>query len=190
MQDDSRSPTSLDPPAADRRRAPAPPEMAGEAYDAGGEVHLVDYLKILHRHRWLASTVFLLIVLGAAVYTFTKIPVYRATTRLLIESDEPNVVDFKSVIDDQAAKSDYYTTQYNILQSRSLARKTLDVLKLWDQPPFGGPQPEPKFSVSRALSNGMAWGAAAPPRRGGPGRPPTRPRRSPTPSTSCWAPCR
>ena len=57
--------------------------------------------------------------------------------RLLIEAEEPNVVNFKGVIDEQQAKADYYTTQYNILQSRALARKTLESLKLWNKPPFG-----------------------------------------------------
>ena len=31
---------------------------------------------------------------------------------------------------------DYYQTQYKILQSRALARRTLDELKLWDHPLF------------------------------------------------------
>ena len=81
---------------------------------------------------WLYDTgkpgVFLLVT----VYTFTATPIYEATTKLLIEAENPNVVSFKEVIDEQAAKLDYYQTQYNILQSRSLARRTMDTLKLWD----------------------------------------------------------
>jgi polysaccharide biosynthesis transport protein len=77
------------------------------------------------------------------LYTFTVTPIYEARTRLLIESDNPNVISFKEVIDEQGAKADYYHTQYNILQSRGLARKTLDVLDLWEHPLLGQPRSRP-----------------------------------------------
>ena len=70
------------------------------------------------------------------VYTFTATPVFEARTRLLIESDNPNVLNFQEVIDEQGTKADYYQTQYNILQSRALARKTLDNLQLWGDTRF------------------------------------------------------
>ncbi|MFO7533039.1 MAG: Wzz/FepE/Etk N-terminal domain-containing protein, partial [Candidatus Limnocylindrales bacterium] len=115
--------------------AEAAPSAAGEkASDTG---HLVDYLKILHKRRWTAATAFLVVFIGAMLYTFTVTPIYEAKTRLLIESDNPNIVSFAEVIDEQGAKADYYHTQYNILQSRNLARKTLDGLDLWGNPHLG-----------------------------------------------------
>lgn len=103
------------------------------------DVHLLDYVRVLYKRRWTAGTVFLLVLLAAVVYTFTTTPIYEARTRLLIESDDPNIVSFKEVIDKGAAESNYYQTQYNILQSRSLARDTLDDLHLWNNPLFGAP---------------------------------------------------
>jgi capsular exopolysaccharide synthesis family protein len=107
---------------------------------ARADVHLLDYVRILYKRRWSAGTAFLLVLLAAAVYTFTATPLYEARTRLLIETDAPNVVAFKEVIDQANAQSDYYQTQYNILQSRTLARDVLDDLRLWDDPLFGAPQ--------------------------------------------------
>jgi capsular exopolysaccharide synthesis family protein len=98
--------------------------------------HLVDYLRILHKRRWTAITVFLIVVVATTVYTFTATPLYEARTRLLIESDNPNVLSFQEVIDEQGTKADYYQTQYNILQSRAIARRTLDTLQLWTDPRF------------------------------------------------------
>ncbi|HXW04259.1 MAG TPA: polysaccharide biosynthesis tyrosine autokinase [Vicinamibacterales bacterium] len=119
--------------------AGAPPAAAdGGPVARGVEVHLLDYVKILYKRRWTAATTFLIVVVGVMMYTFTVTPVYEARTRLLIESDNPNIVSFKEVIDEQGAKADYYQTQYNILQSRGLARKTLDALNLWESPHFGG----------------------------------------------------
>src|SRR3954451_16736892 len=123
--------------APDSRRAPT---SYGPKDDVigGREVHLLDYVKVLHKRRWTAITAFLLVVGSVTVYTFTATPIFEAKTRLLIETEERNVVNFKQVVDEDQTKADYYQTQYNILQSRVLARRTLDGLKLWDTAPFGG----------------------------------------------------
>src|SRR5262249_42230000 len=63
---------------------------------------------------------------------------YEGRVELLIEADNPNVVSFKEVIDEQRSKADYYQTQYKLLESRTLARKTIDDLKLWDNKELGG----------------------------------------------------
>jgi succinoglycan biosynthesis transport protein ExoP len=60
------------------------------------------------------------------------------------------------VLDEDQAKPDYYQTQYNILQSRALARRTIEDLKLWNTPPFGGGQPT-GLSVKQALSSTAAF---------------------------------
>ena len=91
-------------------------------------------MRVLHKRRWTAATAFLLVLGSVTTYTFTVTPIYEARTRLLIEADDPNVINFTEVIDEQGAKADYYQTQYNILQSRALARKTVEGLQLWDHP--------------------------------------------------------
>jgi len=95
------------------------------------DVHLTDYLKVLSRRRWPAITAFLAVMAGVIVYTFTATPIYTARVQLLIENENPNVVSFKEVIDQEKTTNDYYQTQYRILQSRSLARRALDRLSLW-----------------------------------------------------------
>jgi polysaccharide biosynthesis transport protein len=144
-----------DPSAAPRIRPDAGPDRHGERSHSAApsderETHLLDYVRVLYRRRWTAATVFLLVLGTVTVYTFTATPIFEAKSRLLIESDERNVVSFQQVVEEDQTKADYYQTQYNILQSRALARKTLDSLKLWDKAPFGGEQPEP-FSLTRTV---------------------------------------
>ena len=98
------------------------------------DVHLSDYVRILYKRRWAAAAVFVVVLLAVVVYAFTATPIYEARTRLLIETDEQNIVAFKAVVDETQAKADYYQTQYNILQSRALARKTVNDLDLWSSP--------------------------------------------------------
>jgi succinoglycan biosynthesis transport protein ExoP len=127
------------PRGASERRGSSRGPMPQADVAGGHEVHLTDYVKVLYKRRWTAVTAFLLVVGSVTVYTFTATPIFEAKTRLLIETEERNVVNFKQVVDEDQTKLDYYQTQYNILQSRVLARRTIEQLKLWDRAPFGGP---------------------------------------------------
>jgi capsular exopolysaccharide synthesis family protein len=126
-------------------QASAPPVV--HHTDTGADGHLIDYVKILYKRRWTAGTAFLIVLAIVTTYTFTVTPVYEAKTRLLIEAEGPNVINFSEVVDEQRTKADYYQTQYNILQSRQLARKTIEALQLWDSPYFGG-KPRAGFITS------------------------------------------
>ena len=73
-----------------------------------------------------------------AVWTFTAMPVYEATSQLLIEAEQPNVLTFQDVVRQDQNSVDVAETQYRLLRSRALARRTLTALALWNRPPFGG----------------------------------------------------
>src|SRR5574341_2262729 len=94
---------------------------------AQGESHLWDYLHVLLRYRRLIVAVFTTIVTLATVRTLLTKPVYEATTQLLIERQNPNVLNFQGVTEERTGWGidDYYQTQYKLLQSRSLARRVV-----------------------------------------------------------------
>jgi len=117
---------------------------------AGDEIHLMDYVRVLYKRRWPALTAFLIIVLSVAVYTFTATPIFEARVQILIEKEATNVVSFKEAFEQNQIADDYYQTQYKILQSRALARRTIDALKLWDHPQFI-PNPNGSLAVSRLM---------------------------------------
>jgi capsular exopolysaccharide synthesis family protein len=100
------------------------------------EVHLSDYLRVLYKRRWPALTAFLLVFVSTCILTFTATPIYNARVQILIEKEATNVVTFKEAIEQNQVADDYYQTQYKILQSRALARRTLDALQLWQHPQF------------------------------------------------------
>jgi len=117
--------------------AGANPRGAGYGYGSNvidSEVHLLDYVKVLYKRRWTATTAFLVVFFGVVIYTFTATPIFEAKTQILIEKENSNVVSFKEAIEQNQIADDYYQTQYRILQSRALARRTIDALKLWDHP--------------------------------------------------------
>lgn len=128
-------------------------------YDAESAVplrsHLLDYVRVLYRRRWIALPILLLIAGLFAFSAFTATPVYEAQTQLLMEVENRNVVTFKEVIEEDRATADYYETQYSILRSRAVARRTLDALNLWDHPEFAGGGPS-SFSLRGAVDEGAS----------------------------------
>jgi len=113
--------------------------------------HIREYMRVLHKRRRTVTTAFLLVVMTVTLVTFTTVPVYESKVRLLIESENPSVVNIKEVAQEGQGRGDYYTTQYNILQSRSLARKTIDQLGLW----YLGNSPSSMSDIRRLIRTGV-----------------------------------
>ena len=116
-----------------------PSSLPGRAstvtYESDG-LQFRGYLRVLYRRRQLAAAVMLVVSLSAFIYAVTATPIYDATVRLQIETQAPNVLSFGEVVGETShvARSEFYRTQYEVLRSRSLARKTMDSLSLWDNP--------------------------------------------------------
>jgi succinoglycan biosynthesis transport protein ExoP len=134
------------------------PVAATATYSGGstilgdGEVHLLDYVKVIYRRRWIALTAFLLVFLSMCVYTFTAVPIYEARVQILIEKEASNVVTFKEAYEQNQVADDYYQTQYKILQSRALARRTIDALNLGNDQRFN-----PKADNSLTVRKIVMW---------------------------------
>ena len=116
---------------------------------SGPRTMLADYFKIVYRHRWLAVTVFSIVVLGAALYVFKAERVYEARVSVLLDYDEPNVVNFQRVLDEAPTFGAYIQTQQELLVSRALVKKTVDAVQLWKRPEFGVSTEEEAINVVR-----------------------------------------
>ncbi|MBI5582473.1 MAG: GumC family protein, partial [Deltaproteobacteria bacterium] len=112
--------------------------MEDQLTTEGKEVHLMDYWRVLIKRRYIALTVFLVCLTVAAIYSFTMTPIYRATVQLLIEKSTTNVLSTQELLAIDTSGTDFYQTQYKILESRSLAREIIARLKLFQNPEFGG----------------------------------------------------
>jgi exopolysaccharide transport family protein len=108
------------------------------------EVNLYDYLRVLRKHRWTIVTVFAVIFVSVLIFTYTATPIYRSTTRLIIEKDDPKVVSIQEVMSVDSSGLDYYQTQYKIIESRSVAREVIKRLRLGESEEF---VPKPKGTL-------------------------------------------
>ena len=102
------------------------------------EIHLRDYYYVLMKRRRLILT-FLLAALSLGIFfTFTERVIYQASATLLIEKDNPNVLDFKEVLTFDASSTDYYQTQYQMLKGAGLIRELLHEERLENDPYLEG----------------------------------------------------
>ena len=94
------------------------------------ETHIYDYLRIIYKWRKPAIVLFAIIVITVTAFTFVQTPVYRATARIHIERATPKALDVKDLIPVDASSTEFYQTQYKILQSRSLVTRVMKALSL------------------------------------------------------------
>ena len=100
---------------------------------------LLDYWNAISKRRWLVLSCLLIVFSTVAIGTLKKKPIYEGKTIIEINPEQPNVLDFKDAVQVQANQFDldaYRGTQYEILQSRSLAQHVVDSLKLYRLPEF------------------------------------------------------
>ena len=134
------------PTSAPSPRATAPKTNSRPLLSADSDVQILDRLNAIYKHRQIVVTVFLLILIGVVLRTYTTIPMYRATSRVLIEDERAgSVAGFNSPTSGDYSQDPepYYQTQYRILTGRELGAKVVRNLHLEDVAEFNGRGPQP-----------------------------------------------
>jgi len=92
------------------------------------EIHLRDYLRIIDKRRYTVYTFFIVVFTVVLVTTFSATPVYKASTKVLIEKREaaPLMTNYGYMPYDP----DFYETQYQIIRSVPVARRVVQMLDL------------------------------------------------------------
>ena len=131
---------------------------AHEAAAADDEINLLEYWQILRERQWLVAAIAAGVFLLALVFTLLATPQYRASSTLQIERDTMKIVNVEGLTPAESPMDrDFYQTQYELLQSRSLALRVIQDLKLVDQPQFA----ETMAAVDEGLAEKAALAAPA-----------------------------
>lgn len=93
------------------------------------DVHLSDYINVIVRRKWIVLTYILAVVIATAVFTYTRTPLYKSSSVLRIEKDNQYALPFSGLPGGNVG-IDYYTTQYEILKSQTLAERVIQRLDL------------------------------------------------------------
>lgn len=93
-------------------------------------IDILKYLHIVIKHRWTILAIFSAIVVSMAVFILTATPIYQGTVRMIIEKENPKVLSVQEVMSVDSSGTDYYQTQYKIIESRTVAREVINRLQL------------------------------------------------------------
>jgi capsular exopolysaccharide synthesis family protein len=85
-----------------------------------------EYIAVLYRRRWLAFTVFVLVMAVAAIGNFMAVSIYEASARVLVNPERLNLVKIEDVVSQQRSVD----TELAILRSRWLSKETVTALGL------------------------------------------------------------
>ena len=97
----------------------------GDSAESSDEINLLDYWRIIVKRRWTVLATLGIVLVTALVGTLLMTPIYRATTTVQIERDTIKVVEVEGLTPTESpADRDFYQTQYELLQRRSLAQPT------------------------------------------------------------------
>ncbi len=104
------------------------------------ELNVAKYLSVLRKNLWVIAGIVLCSTLVAALTSVRSPKIYEAVAKLNIEREPPQILNFKEILGDSFDYEMYIETQIRILQSNTLALKTLQDMKLASKAGFVGEQ--------------------------------------------------
>jgi len=130
-------------PIPDRRMALVRDRRDLEPYYGGGylealeeteesAINLREYWNILRRRKWTVILFLLIAVTATLIGTFLQTPVYRSSLTLKIDRVTPKIIEYQNLSPEEGTSwfDDFYQTQYELLKSRTLAKRVADELGL------------------------------------------------------------
>jgi len=115
---------------------------------------VTDYLRVLKKHLWLITGIFLVTVITVGIWTFLEVPIYSASATVLIDPEPPKVLNIQEVTPMGTSGWDpnYYPTQYEIIKSKPVLDRAIDALGLKQRMPGLAGAREPHRAVLGGLS--------------------------------------
>ena len=122
-------------------------------FDQTETLGLREYWRLIQTHFRLIVVVFLIIEVVTLIVVSSETPIYSSASTILIEREAPEVLGSKEQNNDSDYDSDaFYKTQYEMLQSRSLAARVISDYSLERNKQFIDAD-----GRTSALGNATAW---------------------------------
>ncbi len=102
-----------------------------EPQDAAG-VNLREYWRIVKKRKWLIGSIISAFLMIGWLQTLMSIPLYSSTVRIQIDRSVSKIIESGSLTPSDAGDGDFLRTQYELLQSRSLAERVVSMARLGD----------------------------------------------------------
>lgn len=119
------------------------------------EIHLRDYWKVILKRKKSVLTFFAVVVTVVTIGTLSTTPVYKATTRVLIDREYKNLAEIKEIYYYDPYVEDYYQTQYELIKSTATAIRVVKNLNLKENPEFNTSLKKTEIGMFQGLLKGI-----------------------------------
>src|SRR5262245_38379556 len=92
------------------------------------------YFNIIKRRKWMVIFIAFLVVPILVLSTISEEQTYQASTRLLIEDDNPQILNIKEITTPDKSKT-FFQTEYNLIQIKENIEEVVDTLGLNKESP-------------------------------------------------------
>src|SRR5262245_10410259 len=116
------------------------------------QIHLREYIRVLRKHAWLVAACFAVILATVALGTYLQRPIYRATTRALLDRETPRGVNCQDAGPGDSASREAFQTQVQIVKSRPVVQRVIDTLDLKTRRPELAQASDPVEALLGAIS--------------------------------------
>ena len=115
------------------------------------------YLRIASKYKWLIAGIAAAVFAVTALTTFMTTPIYKATASIQIDREASKVLDKGDISSDDTSSQDFYQTQYQLLQSRSLSERVSAALSLGSDPAFNRQVAPSLLTLARSKLSGLIF---------------------------------
>jgi capsular exopolysaccharide synthesis family protein len=99
-------------------------------------INLRDYLDLLLRRKWIVISCFIISVVTMSIVILLMDKIYKAEATIEIIPENPKITTFQEVVEVESRERDFYETQYQLIQSKYMAKEVIDSLGLDSNPEF------------------------------------------------------
>ena len=99
-------------------------------------IDIAHYLGIIKRYAFRIVSLAIAFTILVALLVMRMTPMFTSTTTILVEAEKANVVSIEEVYGLDTKRKDYMQTQFEILQSRQIAERTVESLSLYNNEEF------------------------------------------------------
>ena len=98
------------------------------------EIQLRDFIDVIARRKWLIISVLMFATLSALIFSLASTKIYEASAVIEVSQINPQVTKFQEVIGTEGQVREFYDTQVELIQSRSMIDRVIKKLNLMEHP--------------------------------------------------------
>ena len=114
-------------------------------------IDLRQYWRIVDRFKWRIAALSIAVTMITAMVVFSITPRYQATATLMIEAEQAKALSIEEVYGLDSSRKEYFLTQFEILKSKRIAKRVVELMSLDTHPEFDPEQQNKGFSLRAML---------------------------------------